>query len=214
MPFLRELAPILIVITLGLGLGFFLARFFPGCPVTREAGFILALCLAIGWTWHVNGADRGKIRSVLNAPHLIGMIYMVLAILMFKGMLEDGRAVEAMSREFQGLHVPISLIAAVLPFIVGIIAGITIAFVGSTFPLIILLLRAAGDASCLSSYTMLAMVSGFMGVLLSPLHLCLLLTNQYFNCPLGSSYRYLWKPCLFLFGSAVIYFFLLQWFCR
>ncbi len=61
------------------------------------------------------------------------------------------------------------------------------------------------------SYIMLAMVCGFVGVLLSPLHLCLILSNTYFQAKLSAVYRYLWFPCIGLVLSAFGYFGLLLW---
>jgi hypothetical protein len=65
------------------------------------------------------------------------------------------------------------------------------------------------------AYVMLMLVSGFAGVLLSPLHFCLILSNEYFDTPSGPVYKYLWMPCLGLLFSGMAYFWLLyglyQW---
>jgi hypothetical protein len=107
------------------------------------------------------------------------------------------------------LKVPIVLIAAALPFLVGVITGITIAFVGSTLPILIPLIHAHGDGGVMLAYVMLMLVSGFAGVLLSPLHLCLILSNEYFDTPPGPVYRYLWMPCACLLLSGMAYFWVL-----
>lgn len=71
------------------------------------------------------------------------------------------------------------------------VVGLTIAFVGTTFPILISLLRILNETQYMLPYMMLALVSGFVGVLLSPLHLCLLLSNEYFQTPLTPVYRFL-----------------------
>ncbi len=55
-PFIKELAPILIVIVGGLGLGEILfAVLPPGIrSLAKEGGLIAALCVGIGWVWHMN----------------------------------------------------------------------------------------------------------------------------------------------------------------
>ena len=93
-----------------------------------------------------------------------------------------------------------------LPFLVGGVAGITIAFVGTTFPILISLIQTMGHGHLLLAYMMLALVSGFVGVLLSPLHLCLLLSNAYFKTTLAEVYRLLWQPCTILILAASVYF--------
>ncbi|MGD8337680.1 MAG: DUF401 family protein, partial [Desulfobacterales bacterium] len=97
-------------------------------------------------------------------------------------------------------------ITMLLPFLVGGVAGITIAFVGTTFPILISLIQTMGHGHLLLAYMMLALVSGFVGVLLSPLHLCLLLSNAYFKTTLAEVYRLLWQPCTILILAAGVYF--------
>jgi integral membrane protein (TIGR00529 family) len=210
-PFMRELAPILMVILIGLGAGIFLSRLFPDLDIAKETGLIIALVITIGYVWHQNGMKKDTIRRVVVDPHLVKMFYMVIAILIFKGMLEDSHAVEAISSEFMELSVPLILIAVLVPLIVGGITGITIAFVGSTFPIIIPLVYSMGEGSFIVAYVILALISGFVGVLLSPLHLCLLLTNQYFDATFGRVYRHLVMPCALLFFTGIAYFFAVRW---
>ncbi|MBW2559324.1 MAG: DUF401 family protein [Deltaproteobacteria bacterium] len=210
-PFLRDLIPILIVIGGGLGMGMLFSVISPGLHIAKETGLVIALIISIVYVW-VRGKMTGDgIRRVLMDPHLFKMFYMVTAILIFKGMLEDSHAVGAISAEFMAFSIPLVLITVVLPFIVGGITGITIAFVGSTFPIIIPLVHSMGEGIFMPAYVALALVSGFIGVLLSPLHLCLLLSNQYFGAAFGRVYRHLLLPCLVLFATGLIYFFFVHW---
>ena len=210
-PFFKELVPILMVILVGLGVGTLLSRVFPGFHIARELGLIISLILTIAYVWLQNGMNGHKIRKVIIDPHLLKMFYMVTAILIFKGMLEDSHAVEAISLEFTELSIPLVLITFALPFIVGGITGVTIAFVGSTFPIIVPLVYSSGEGSFIFAYVMLALISGFMGVLLSPLHLCLILSNQYFGAAVGRVYRHLILPCVLLFATGLAYFFIVRW---
>jgi uncharacterized protein len=207
-PFLRELSPILTVIILGLGSGLILTRLMAGNgeTVSKELGLILALLVAIARVWRSNHISAKRRWSILRNPKLLHMFYMVAGILIFQGILNQSGAVEAISRELIAWQVPLAPITVLLPFIVGGVAGITIAFVGATFPILISLVETYGQGELILSYMMLALVGGFAGVLLSPLHLCLLLSNGYFDTPLRPVYRYLWVPCLALVAAAALYF--------
>ena len=211
--FFMELLPILLVIVLGLGLGWLFSR--AGLPhggdVAKEAGLIAALVVAIGWVWQSNRfSGREKLKMLLN-PKLFGMFYMVAGILIFKGLLEDSHAIDAVSSELIRWNIPLVTVSMVLPFLVGIVGGITIAFVGTTFPILISLIQTLGQTPLMLPYMMLALVSGFVGVLLSPLHLCLLLSNAYFQTNLNAVYRHLWLPCATLLTAGWIYFNLSKW---
>jgi integral membrane protein (TIGR00529 family) len=211
LPILREMAPIIIVIGLGLGSGAVLTPLLKGWRISigKELGLILALLLAIGWVWRTNRISREDQRHILVQKQLWHMFAMVAAILMFKGMLEDSGAVTQVSEELLGWRIPLMPITMILPFLIGGVIGLTVGFVGTTFPIIISLVHAFGQAQYMLPYMILALVCGFLGVLLSPLHLCLLLSNAYFQTGLAAMYRHLWTPCLFLIVSAVLYFLLL-----
>lgn len=210
-PFLRELAPIALVILGGLGLGFLLsATLPPKVSIAKELGLIAALAASILWVWHGGGLSAAERLRLLKRRQLWDMFYMVGSILVFKGMLEDAHAVEAISRELLAMKIPLMPITVILPLLVGMVVGITIAFVGTTFPILISLVHGFGETQGILGYMMLALVSGFVGVLLSPLHLCLLLSNEYFGTSLIKVLRLVARPCAVLLASSSAYFFLLH----
>jgi len=51
---------------------------------------------------------------------------------------------------------------------------------------------------------MLAFVSGFVGCLLSPVHLCLILTREYFHASWGGIYRMLLPSCVAIMVVAAL----------
>jgi integral membrane protein (TIGR00529 family) len=212
-PFIKELAPILVVIFPGLGMGVLFSNLFPAFSISKEFGLILALCMAIAWVWHQNKTPKKKILATLANPQLLNMMYMIIGILIFKGILTDSQAAADISQEMTHMHIPLVLIAVLLPLLVGLSGGIVIAYVGSTLPILVPMIRSMGEAPFLPAYVMLILVSGFMGVMLSPMHLCFLLTNQYFGVTLGSVYRHLWLPCVSLVAAGLMYFWILHALC-
>ncbi|MBN1932698.1 MAG: DUF401 family protein [Desulfobacterales bacterium] len=209
-PFLKEMTPILMVIFLGLGMGAFFSFLYPDLSISKEIGLILSLLLSIGWVWYENKISFSLILKMLTSPQLLKMFYMVLTILVFKGILEDSHAVNGISHELGLLHVPLVLIVAVLPFLTGMVTGITIAFVGSTFPILIPLIHSIDPSGPMLPYAMLGLVAGFTGVLLSPVHLCFILSNEYFATTMSAVYRRLWLPSSCLVFIAIIYYYVLH----
>jgi integral membrane protein (TIGR00529 family) len=211
-PFVFEAIPILIAIICGLAFG----QLFPYCLPSRlhiidkELGLILALLISIGWVICQNKMTAGDLKRIVLSSALLNMIYMVSAIMAFKYVLEDSGAVNQISNEMLKWHIPFIPIAIMLPFLVGMVTGITIAFVGATFPILISLIHSLGQSQLLLPYLMLALVNGFAGVLLSPLHLCLLLSNQYFQTKLIPVYRLMYFPIGTLILSGILYFVVLR----
>jgi len=210
-PFLRELSPILNVIITGLGLGALISLLFPGLSISKETGLNMALCISILWVWKSNRLSPVRVWALLRSPQIVQMIYMVFTIIVFKGILEDTQAAGLVSGELIRHRVPLMLIAMILPFLVGMITGYTLAFVGVSLPILIPLLSASGELPVIFAYVMLVMVCGFLGVLFSPLHLCFILSNEYFNTTYTRVYRYLYLPCLSVLATGVVYFMATHW---
>jgi integral membrane protein (TIGR00529 family) len=212
-PFLKELGPIAFVIAFGLALGETITWIGPTATVSiaKELGLMVALISAIAWVWRRNRMPAEDCRAILVQPAVVKMIYMVAGILVFKGILDSSGAVERLSREMLASGIPLMPIAMLLPFLVGGVAGITIAFVGATFPILISLIHALGQPELMLPYMMLSLVCGFSGVLLSPLHLCLLLSNEFFHTPFMPVYRLMRVPMVALVAAGAVYFALLRY---
>jgi integral membrane protein (TIGR00529 family) len=208
--FLKEVSPIIIVIAGALvgSLGItWLQRSLPLLSaIPTELPLVFSLLISIVFVWWVNKASSKIITSVLVNKALLRMIYMITTIYIFQGILVDSHAVVDISAFLAAQDIPLVLVIIVLPGIVGVISGIAVAFVGTTFPVLISLLQTLQIESSILPYLVLGFCSGFMGVMLSPLHVCLIFTQEYFQSDFRILYRRLWKPVLVLLISAFIYF--------
>lgn len=205
-PFFRELTPILIVIIPGLLLGMLLSVIFPDLSISKELGLHIALLLGILWVWISNRFSIREVIKLLSSFQILTMIYMVATILIFKGILEQSNAAYLISRELLEANVPLILITMILPCLIGIVSGYTLAFVGVSMPILIPLMQSYQVTEYTFPYIMLVMVFGFVGVLLSPLHLCYILSNQYFETSMAKVYRHLWLPCGMILLLGMFYF--------
>jgi len=151
---------------------------------------------------------RYNLKSVLKALKYgfsFDVIILILGIMTFKEAMDHSGAVSNLSRFFVQEGIPVLPILFLLPFITGLLTGITVGFVGATFPLIINI----SDTISLGALSF-AFASGFLGVLLSPVHVCLLLTREYFRADLWGIYKILLLPCLIVFLGALAEYFILK----
>ncbi len=136
---------------------------------------------------------------VRGAPLKIALL--TAALMVFKRILETSGALDSVVRVFppQGVTAYILLFAA--PFFVALLTGVNQAFVAITFPL---LLPIVGTGRPDLVLLMFAYVSGFCGILLSPAHLCLALTADYFKADLHDVYKILIGPVAVIFSAALL----------
>jgi len=143
--------------------------------------------------------------SSLKHGFSIDVIILIFGVMVFKEAMENSGAVGNLSRFFVQEGIPALPILFLLPFMTGMLTGITVGFVGSTFPLI---MSIAGNASV--STISFAFAAGFLGVLLSPVHICLILTREYFKADIWGIYKLMLPGCIIIFIAAVVQYLLLR----
>lgn len=127
------------------------------------------------------------------------VIILILGVMVFKQAMESSGAVTQLSSFLVREGIPALPILCVLPFLTGLLTGLTVGFVGSTFPLLISISGGAPLAGM-----SLAFAAGFIGVLFSPVHLCLVLTREYFSADMWGVYRKIIPAGAFIFVTALI----------
>jgi integral membrane protein (TIGR00529 family) len=163
-----------------------------------------SLVVAIGIELLRSRRVWGQMKGILvRTGQSAQVLISVVMVIYFKQMLEASRAVDGFHQGLSQLGVPPLILLVVLPFSIGLMTGLTIAFVGVAFPILLPILT-GGDN--ISVYLMLAYASGYCGVLLSPLHLCLILTKDYFKAELRKVYLLLLAPVGVVWGVALLLF--------
>lgn len=135
----------------------------------------------------------------------LDVIILILGVMFFKEAMENSGAVKSLSQFFLSEGIPVAPILFLVPFIAGMLTGITVGFVGSTFPLIISIADNVSPGAI-----SFAFAAGFLGVLLSPVHICLVLTREYFKADLWGIYKKMIPGCIIIFCGAVVEYLILR----
>jgi len=111
---------------------------------------------------------------------------------------------DKMRMELSQAGIPSVLFFALLPLISGMATGIALGFVGTSFPIIFSLL--GPDPSLKSILIMVIIGYGFgqIGQLISPVHVCNVVTNRYFNTNLFKNTLFTARPCLFIAAGSIL----------
>ncbi len=162
---------------------------------------ILALLIITGIFLATGKIKRNRIFSAIKKSFSWEMLLIIASVMVFKRTLEISPLLSAIPTFFKDLGVSPLFFLFLIPFIIGLLTGITTAFVGIAFPLLLPIIYQSEPNL---TYVMLAYVGGFTGVLLSPIHLCLIVTIQYFRANLRKIYRILLLPISFVILIALV----------
>jgi integral membrane protein (TIGR00529 family) len=158
---------------------------------------VIAVILLLSLFERVSGRI---VLSSLRRGVAFQILTLVFGVAAYQHILDVAGIVEAVPPFFLSMHMSDLFVIAAVPMIVGLITGVTLAYIAVSFPILLPLL---GGAHVDMHLVMLAYVSGFVGCLLSPVHLCLVLSREYFKADLGRSYRLLILPSLAIMAVAV-----------
>ncbi len=138
------------------------------------------------------------------ARHMpLGVAPIIVGAMIFRQVLEASGAVEVASASLGNLGIPLPLIVFLAPFLSGLLTGLLTAAFAIGFPIGLPL---CGPDPVGNGWGVLAYAGGLVGILLSPMHLCLALTRTYFQAEWGGIYRRLLPAALLLTAAAAIVF--------
>ncbi len=132
-------------------------------------------------------------------------IIVIFFVLFFKNILNNSGGLNEFSNSL--LNIPpiltIVLLFYTIPLMIGFLTGVNHAYVAVSFPLFIPLIQKLPHQAALNAVA-IGYIMGFAGVLLSPTHLCLVLTKEYFNAKFSDVYRLLFFPVLMMVIASII----------
>lgn len=121
------------------------------------------------------------------APRLL---YMVFAALYLRDVLMGSGAIDQLLTYFQSIDMNFTLIIILLPFSIGLLTGVTIPGISIGLPLVV---SVAGPDNLLSMASVV-IAANMAGLMLSPLHLCFIMSVEHFQANFWDSYRRLILP--------------------
>ncbi|MFH2000942.1 MAG: DUF401 family protein [Planctomycetota bacterium] len=205
-------APIVVIISVYAAISLFLPSL---AHAQKYLPMIIGIVLAMVFLQVQRPLDRGRWRSLLLSKKTLMMAVLVAAVQVYGAYIEadlpDGTPlVEMMRTELAQWGIPPLAMMIILPFVAGFTTGIAIAFVGASLPIVVSLM---GDHPAMGYYLgsiSLAYICGYAGMILSPVHICLIVTNEFFKTRLYPSIAGLVKPVAVLMATALIYYLILR----
>lgn len=191
---LREAMPLLVILAGAALFSLLLPRLAPVLPA--QAAFVAALACALACALF---QARGRLEKPLGAiafnRNTLNMLLLIYMVFLFKNIIGLSGIVEEMSR----LGGNIALVYALfilLPLFCGMLTGVMVGYVGASFPILLGLLAESGLTAHSVPLIIMAVAAGNLGQMITPLHVCLAVTCEYFKTQYVDIWRDLLLPLL------------------
>lgn len=157
--------------------------------------------------------DGKQWNGILVSWKAFSMVIIVAAARVYGAFIEADlpggvSMVAQMRAELAAAGIPVVAMMMLIPFISGLTMGIAVGFVGASFPIVVSLVGRDVPAGQLMAATALAYGFGYVGMMLSPVHVCLMVTSEYFKTEVLKNALALAKPGLVIMTCAVVVYLL------
>jgi integral membrane protein (TIGR00529 family) len=156
--------------------------------IALEIDLIISLVVTMVLLIAINRLAPGRVWQILRDGVSLSSVFLIVSVMVFRQVVDSTGAVEPIPGVFEAAGIPGPAILFFIPLLTGLLTGLAAGAFGISFPVILPLL-AASDMNM--GVVALAYTGGFLGVLLSPLHLCFSLSRDYFGAEWGPNYRWL-----------------------
>jgi integral membrane protein (TIGR00529 family) len=136
------------------------------------------------------------------------ILFLLYSVMLYKNVVDVSGAADALFTGMQTAGLSHAVILVALPLLIGFSSGLSSAMVGISIPLLAPFLTSGNTVD--GAALLLAYGAGGVGHMLSPLHLCLVLSAEYFHARLASVYRLLLPPAIAILISLVALYVLLE----
>ena len=130
----------------------------------------------------------------------LSVVILIASIMIFKRILQVSGGIEIIPEAFAKLGIHPFIVLFIIPFFLGTMTGLSTAALGIGLP-VLLPIIIQGEANLY--YAMLAFTGSFVGVMISPMHLCLVVTRNYFKADMRKIYKMLILPLIIISLSAL-----------
>ena len=141
------------------------------------------------------------LKEIIRNDIDLSVVILIASIMIFKRILQVSGGIEIIPEAFAKLGIHPFIVLFSIPFFIGMMTGMGTAALGIGLP-VLLPIIVQGEANLY--YAMLAFTGSFAGVMISPMHLCLVVTRNYFKADMGKIYKMLILPLTIIILSALV----------
>ena len=151
---------------------------------------------------NVNKLSLKILKEIIRNDIDLNVVILIVSIMIFKRMLQVSGGVEIIPEAFAKLGIHPFIVLFIIPFFIATMTGLGTAALGIGLPVLLPIIIVQGETNLY--YAMLVFAGSFSGVMISPIHLCLVVTKNYFKADMGKIYKMLILPLIVTTLSALI----------
>ncbi|NLY54069.1 MAG: DUF401 family protein [Firmicutes bacterium] len=160
--------------------------------------FQLALVVGLGLAFYFGQASVANLPRMLAEGIQVPLVLSGVGIMVFKEVLSSTDTLSSLTTGLMNMGLPLAVIVIVLPAVLGLISASATSAIGITLPLLLPAIQQSEHVALLIAGVYSA---SFLGYYSSPLHLCQVLTLEFFQAKMNDLYREYLLPVAAMWGT-------------
>lgn len=190
----HSILPLLVVLVLGIGFGL-------NFIVSAAIGVIVACANYVPFRKDWLAAVLRRMATYIIPGIRWPMVWAMAGVMIFQGVVSHSPLVSAATAALIRSGMPVLLLVTLAPLVVSFVTGSQPASMGLILPILMPLLA---PLPTYRIYTALFYAASFAGYMMSPFHVCLALTNDYFNGRYKDGFRLMLPTVVTIILCAVL----------
>ena len=166
-----EVTPLLLPLILGLGF---------------RLDFVYVTAVGLLFGFLTQAVSRDIWGKVFRKGIRVQLLLLIAAVMIFKAALENSGVLKTISQALPGYGIPLVFLALALPLLISTATGMELVAVGMAYPMLVGLVPEGSPAL---PYILIMMTANAVGQTHSPVHICMVVGNEYFGAKLGKVVR-------------------------
>ena len=179
--------------------------------IFRNLSVALAIFVGILYVIIVKRLSFKQILNALRVATLINYAFLMIAIFFLKYVSIESNLIKGVYDSFVFYKIPYQIPLFFIPFVVGLMTGISSAAIGLSYTLLLPMMQNI-NGTVSPAHLFIAYLGVWTALSLTPTHLCLSLSIDFFKARIGLTYKVLYKNIIFVLAIGIIWIIFLTYF--
>ena len=166
-----------------------------GVPQIRS--FLIGILLSIILVFYLTEGTKEDYIRIFKKSITYNLALAIFGIMIFREIFEASQANIVLKDIIVGANIPIISMVIIIPLIFGVLTGYNLGAVALSYPILAPFFPADISFVTLVGFTSLIFVSSLVGYIISPIHLCNVVSSDYLKTDTTRMYR-IYIPAAFL----------------
>ena len=156
---------------------------------TEYRAFLIGIIFSIILLYFLLKIGQSEYIKLIKKSLTINLALAIFGIMIFRQMITVSGTDILIADTIKSLNIPVILMIVLIPLILGLLTGYNLGAIGLSFPLVSVFFPSSIDTITLVGYISLIFISSLVGYLISPIHLCNVLSSDYLKTDTTRMYK-------------------------